>query len=67
MDGIAPTIYGEKITSIPWTPEALEVQRQVHEATGLMFNSLNINLYRDEHDHIGWHSDEKKRVRGNSP
>jgi alkylated DNA repair dioxygenase AlkB len=55
--GIAPTIYGEKITPIAWTPEALEVQRRVHEATGFLFNSLNINLYRDEHDHIGWHSD----------
>jgi alkylated DNA repair dioxygenase AlkB len=55
--GIAPTIYGEGIVSIEWTPEASEVQRQVHAATGLLFNSLNINLYRHENDHIGWHSD----------
>ena len=25
--------------------------------TGVLFNSLNINLYRDSNDHIGWHSD----------
>jgi alkylated DNA repair dioxygenase AlkB len=55
--GIAPTIYGERIVSIEWTPEALEVQRRVQAATGFLFNSLNINLYRDENDHIGWHSD----------
>jgi len=55
--GIAPTIYGERIVPIEWTPEALEVQQRVHVATGFLFNSLNINLYRDHNDHIGWHSD----------
>jgi len=55
--GFAPTIYGEQIAPIEWTTEALEVQRGVHEVTGFLFNSLNINLYRDENDHIGWHSD----------
>jgi alkylated DNA repair dioxygenase AlkB len=55
--GIAPVIYGERIVPIEWTPEALEVQRRVHVATGFLFNSLNINRYRNENDHIGWHSD----------
>jgi alkylated DNA repair dioxygenase AlkB len=57
--GIAPTIYGEKVTPIHWTPEALEVQQRVKEATGLLFDSLNLNLYRNEFDHIGWHSDDE--------
>src|SRR6202790_2239684 len=55
--GIAPTIYGERIVPIKWTPETLEVQRRIQVATGFLFNSLNINLYRGENDHIGWHSD----------
>ena len=55
--GIAPTIYGERIVPIAWTPEAREIQRRVHLATGFLFNSLNINFYRDGNDHIGWHSD----------
>ena len=58
--GIAPTIYGERILPIEWTPEALEVQRRVQIATGFLFNSLNINFYRDGNDHIGWHSDDTK-------
>lgn len=55
--GLAPTIYGERIVPIEWTPEALEVQRRVHAVTGVWFNSLNINYYRNQNDHIGWHSD----------
>jgi hypothetical protein len=63
--GIAPTIYGERIVPIEWTPETREVQRRVQLATGFLFNSLNINFYRDGTDHIGWHSDgEEERSVG---
>lgn len=55
--GVAPTLYGERIIPIEWTPEALEVQRRLHAATGFLFNSLNINFYRNGNDHIGWHAD----------
>jgi len=58
--GFAPTLYGERIVPTEWTPEALEIQRRVHVATGFLFNSLNINFYRDGTDHIGWHSDDTK-------
>ena len=54
---IAPTIYGERIVPIRWRPEAREIQQRAHLATGFLFNSLNINFYRDQNDHIGWHSD----------
>jgi alkylated DNA repair dioxygenase AlkB len=55
--GMAPRIYGENIDSIDWTPETREIQERVHTATGFLFNSLNINLYRNHNNHIGWHSD----------
>ena len=55
--GIAPTIYGEKIVPTDWTPEALEIRDRVHDKTGILFDSLNINKYRNGKDHVGFHID----------
>jgi len=55
--GLAPVIYGEKITPTTWSPEALEIRDRVRDVTGVLFNSVNINFYRSGSDHIGWHSD----------
>jgi alkylated DNA repair dioxygenase AlkB len=56
--GVTPCIYGETITPHEWTPETLEIQERVHKATGIRFDSLNVNYYRPGGtDHIGWHSD----------
>jgi alkylated DNA repair dioxygenase AlkB len=44
--------------SAGWTPEALEIRDRVHAATGVLFNSLNINKYRDGRDHVGFHVDK---------
>src|SRR3989442_3931788 len=44
--GVTPRIYGETITPHEWTPETLEVQERVHKATGVLFDSLNVNYYR---------------------
>jgi alkylated DNA repair dioxygenase AlkB len=56
--GVTPCIYGETITPHEWTPETLEIQERVHKATGVLFDSLNVNYYRPGGtDYIGWHSD----------
>lgn len=34
--------------------------------TGIEFNSLAANLYRDGHDSIGWHSDDEP-IMGKTP
>ena len=36
------------------------------EVTGIEFNALAANLYRDGHDSIGWHSDDEK-IFGRTP
>jgi alkylated DNA repair dioxygenase AlkB len=53
------SLYGEGINPTPWTPEALEIQQRVREATGFQFDSLNINYYRDEKDYLGFHIDKQ--------
>jgi len=57
--GLTPTIYGEKVQPMEWTPEALEIRQRVEVALGFLYDSCNINFYRDGKDHIGWHSDDR--------
>src|SRR5437016_5235629 len=40
-----------------WLPELLAVKRRVEEMAAAPFNSLLLNLYRDGHDSIGFHTD----------
>ncbi len=54
-DGI---YFGETFTPIAWTPEALEIQQMVYAKTGFLFDSLNINKYRNGEDHVGFHVDK---------
>jgi alkylated DNA repair dioxygenase AlkB len=44
----------------PWTPEVLLIKTSVEAATGVAFNSCNVNLYRDKDQYIGWHADGEK-------
>ena len=32
---------------------------KINAETGLVFNSVLANLYRDGHDHVSWHSDDE--------
>ncbi len=47
--------YGE---DSEWLPELLEIKRFVEDYTRLSFNTVLLNLYRDERDHVSWHSDK---------
>jgi alkylated DNA repair dioxygenase AlkB len=40
-----------------WTPELLEIKATVEAISGIKFNSVLLNYYRDEHDSVAWHSD----------
>ena len=46
----------------PWTPELLKLKTKVESLTGKIFNSLLLNYYRDEKDHVSWHRDAEKEL-----
>lgn len=46
----------------PWTPTLLRIKTDVEAATGHGFNSVLLNLYRDENDSVGWHSDAEPEL-----
>jgi alkylated DNA repair dioxygenase AlkB len=52
----SPNLENE-LTVTDWTPEALHVKARVEEALHCAFDSLNFNLYSNEHHSIGWHPD----------
>lgn len=46
----------------PWTDTLLRIKNDIEDATGHRFNSVLLNLYRDEHDSVGWHSDAEPEL-----
>ncbi|CAD5113164.1 DgyrCDS2353 [Dimorphilus gyrociliatus] len=42
-----------------WNPHLLKLKAHLEDSTGLVFNSVLGNLYRDGHDSVSWHSDDE--------
>lgn len=62
--------YGEQKeageNASPWTPELLKLRDKVREETGISFNAVLLNLYRNGNDSVAWHSDKEHRI-GKNP
>lgn len=46
----------------PWTDTLLLIKKDIEDTTGHHFNRVLLNLYRDEHDSVGWHSDAEPEL-----
>lgn len=57
---------GVTVEPRPWTAELLALRRAVEAATGVAFNSVLLNLYRDECDSVAWHTDDEPEL-GTNP
>lgn len=47
---------------LPWTQELAELRDKISTYTGYDFNSVLANLYRNQNDSMGWHSDKEKEL-----
>lgn len=65
-DGKTYLYSGIKNTPLPWTDLLRELRRNVEECTDARFNSVLLNLYRDQNDSMGFHSDNEKEL-GDEP
>lgn len=45
-----------------WTPALLEIKQRIEKRTPVVFNSVLLNLYRDQQDSVGWHRDNEKSL-----
>jgi alkylated DNA repair dioxygenase AlkB len=49
-----------------WTVPLLELQGMLEDATGVSYNSVLLNRYRDGQDGLSWHADDEPEL-GDSP
>jgi len=57
---------GQTLTPKPLPPLLRRLLQQAEQVTGARFNCVLANLYRDQHDSMGWHSDNEPEL-GNNP
>jgi alkylated DNA repair dioxygenase AlkB len=64
--GKSYTYSGITMHPSPWTHTLLELKAKAEDVSGVVFNSVLLNLYRDGNDSMGWHSDDEPEL-GPSP
>jgi alkylated DNA repair dioxygenase AlkB len=58
-EGTSYVYSGIKNLPLPWTPAILEVKRAVEPPSGVLFNSVLLNRYRNGQDSVSWHADDE--------
>lgn len=53
---------GINLQPLPWTDILLSIKEKVEAATGISFNSVLINYYRDNRDSMGFHCDDEPEL-----
>ena len=53
---------GISLIPLPFTSELLSIKQKIESFTGYTFNSVLLNLYRNNQDSMGWHSDDEKEL-----
>lgn len=53
---------GVRLRPCPWSETAQRIHRRVTELSGLSFNSVLINYYRDGQDSVAWHADDEAEL-----
>ncbi len=57
---------GLQLSPAPWTPILQQLRSEIQVQCQCKFNSVLLNLYRNEQDAMGWHSDDEKEL-GSQP
>ncbi len=45
-----------------WSPALLKIKQRIETVSPVIFNSALLNLYRHQHDSMGWHRDNEKEL-----
>lgn len=45
-----------------WLPELLELKKKIEDVTGVNYNSVLLNFYRNGNDSVGSHADDEKEL-----
>lgn len=58
--GLTYSFSGNCVPAVPWTPLMLELKEIIKNVTGIDFNFVLVNRYKDGEDHMGEHRDDEK-------
>lgn len=58
-EGVVYRYSGRTLPAAPWSSELDWLRHLTEQLTGLSFNSVLVNLYRDGDDAMGWHADDE--------
>lgn len=61
-DGFAYRYSGADRRTHPWSPTLRDLAHRCGLVAGEVFNGVLVNLYRDGHDSMGWHSDDEPEL-----
>lgn len=61
-DGLSYTYSSRRRRVIDWSPLLLDLKRRCENLARCEFNGVLVNLYRDGHDHMGWHADDESNL-----
>jgi alkylated DNA repair dioxygenase AlkB len=64
--GASYTYSGLTLHPVAWTEALLGLKVTLEAVSGVRFNSVLLNLYRDGNDSMGWHSDDEPEL-GQNP
>jgi alkylated DNA repair dioxygenase AlkB len=53
------------LTALPWTKTLWQLKGLVNDYCQFDFNAVLVNQYRNEHDSVGWHSDNEAELGSN--
>lgn len=56
--GDRPIRSEDKRMPLAWTPELTEIKQSIELATGMRFQGVLLNYYRDGNDSVAWHADK---------
>lgn len=56
------TYSGTRFDPHPWPGALVPLRARLRQATGIDFNSVLANAYRDGRDRMGWHSDDERAL-----
>lgn len=60
------TFSGITLQPHPWNESLLKIKQKIEPLSGVVFNSVLLNRYRNGNDSISWHTDAEKEL-GNNP
>lgn len=53
---------GLSFAPLPWLPALQAIRERAESIAQNTFNSVLANLYRDQHDSVGWHADDEREL-----